>query len=100
MIEIDGERVGLVASEERADVVFLAEIQIDPAHQNRGIGSRVLTDVLAKARAVGKPAELQVLKGSPAREWYSRYGFEVVGETDTHLSMRSSSSNRRGDRDA
>jgi len=41
IIEVDGNRVGMIQLFEDADAVEVGEIQIDPRHQNKGTGGRV-----------------------------------------------------------
>ena len=68
--------------EVRLDRVFLL-----PECQNRGIGTRLVRDVLAEARAAGLPVRLRVFRVNPARRLYERLGFVATGETDTHALM-------------
>lgn len=71
----------------------VAEIQIDPRHQNRGIGTSVLLDVIAEASARGRDVRLSVgLENERAVRLYERLGFVSVGETETHRHMRCAAS--------
>lgn len=89
IIEVDGERVGMVQVLEQSDAVEVAEIQIDPDHQGRGIGTSVLLDVISEARARGCDVRLSVgLKNQKAIRLYERLGFVPVGESETHRHMR------------
>ena len=67
------------------DHLRLAEIQIDPAFQNMGIGTALLLDLLGRAKALQKPVRLSVLRGSRAGTLYQRLGLRCYGETETHL---------------
>ncbi len=72
--------------------VFLSSILLVPAFQNRGIGTRLITELVATSQ---KPVRLQVLQVNPARRLYEKLGFVVYGRTDTHIEMiRKPSSNR------
>jgi ribosomal protein S18 acetylase RimI-like enzyme len=84
-----GERlVGFFEAHENAEAVVLSKIELDPAFQGRGIGTSVIADVLAEARARGKPVRLQVFKINPrARSLYRRLGFVENGETNRHVQM-------------
>jgi ribosomal protein S18 acetylase RimI-like enzyme len=89
IIEVDGDRVGMVQRFEDADGVELREIQIDPTHQGRGIGTWVLRDVISGAGARGRDVRLTVgLKNREAIRLYERLGFRSVGESETHRHMR------------
>ena len=84
----DGVAVGVISVERREDCIFLSTIGITPAYQGRGLGTRLIQDLLDEGRAREMPVELQVLKVNPARGLYERLGFEVVGESETHWQMR------------
>lgn len=89
LIEVDGERVGMVQLLVESDAVEVAEIQIDPSHQGRGIGTNVLLDVIADARARGREVRLSVgLKNQKAIRLYERLGFVAVEQSETHCHMR------------
>ncbi len=74
--------------QERTEEVFIAEIEILPRFQGRGIGSQVIGEVLDRSSREGMPVALQVLKVNiRARNLYQRLGFGVTGENDTHYIM-------------
>jgi ribosomal protein S18 acetylase RimI-like enzyme len=89
VVLVDGERVGLVAVEERSTELFLANIEIVPAWRGKGLGTAILRSVIARGRERGLPVTLQVLRvNCRATALYEREGFEYVGETPTHYLMR------------
>ena len=65
----------------------LVDIALLHDHQNRGLGSKVVRDLLAEAAKVGKPVRLHVLTGSPAVRFYERLGFCVIGGDEVYLEM-------------
>lgn len=78
--------VGLIAWADRGDHVWLDEIQVVREWRGRGLGSILMRDLLGQAHTLGKSLRLQVLHANTrARALYHRLGFEVVGETATHL---------------
>ncbi|QYM77920.1 GNAT family N-acetyltransferase [Horticoccus luteus] len=79
--------VGLLELVHRPHEIFLANIQIAPAHQSRGLGAAVVRTVQDEAAACGLPLCLQVLKVNPARRFYERLGFTVTSETLSHWFM-------------
>lgn len=87
VIELDGVPVGAIAVHDAADHVFLAELQILPEFQNRGIGTRMLCAEIERATALGFPIRLRVLLQNRALALYQRHGFTVTGRTDTHYLM-------------
>lgn len=87
-IVVDGERVGFLDWSMERDHVFIGNIELVPAHQGRGIGSRVVRDVVAQAAERGLPTRLQVLRvNNRARQLYARLGFVTTGTTETHVLM-------------
>jgi len=52
--------VGMVQMFDQTGAVEIAELQIQPSHQNRGIGGRVLTDIVDQAHKRGKTVTLSV----------------------------------------
>lgn len=85
--ELGGVPIGVVATQWRPDHLFVAEIQIDPAHQGRGVGTMIMGELIAEATSRRIPVRLQVLRRSRARRWYQRLGFAQTGESSTHLAL-------------
>lgn len=85
-VEKDGQRVGAICVLRAIDHVWLGEIQIAPAHQNQGVGTRLLRELIGEARALGVPLRLRVLIANRAKALYEQLGFVVVGRhEDTHF---------------
>lgn len=84
VIRVEGQDAGYLLYETRGDHVYLANVALLPEFQRRGVGAEVVRHVVAQANALGLPVRLQVLRSNPARNFYERLGFELVGETDTH----------------
>ncbi len=82
IIEVDGAPAGRFRVVRFPDRIFLGGIQIHPAYQNRGIGTRLITELIEESRSTGKPVQLDVDRTNVrARKLYERLGFERVGET-------------------
>ena len=82
-----GVDVGRLRVVRTAGLVELAGLQVLPAHQGRGLGSRVIHDLMAEAASSGRGFGLSVEKDNPrARALYERLGLVVVGEDrDDHV---------------
>ncbi len=87
VVERAGVPVGAVGVKEQADGFFLAELQLLPELQGRGLGTEILRGLLQRAAAVHKPVALRVLLRNRARSLYERHGFVTTGQTDTHYLM-------------
>jgi ribosomal protein S18 acetylase RimI-like enzyme len=88
IIEVEGARVGMIQLFDQPDAVEVGEIQIQPSHQNQGIGSRVLKDTIARFHEQRKKVLLSVaLKNERAYRLYQRLGFQKIAHNDTHNLM-------------
>lgn len=87
VVELAGEAVGCLAVEWLPDQVKLNRVFLLPGVQGRGIGTQLVRQVLAQARASHLPVRLRVFKVNPAQRLWQRLGFIVVGETETHWLM-------------
>lgn len=96
VVELNGTPIGALATSQRHDHLFIDDIEIDPDHQGRGIGTQVLQRVLAGAESSGTAVRLQVLRNNPARRLYERLGFTVDDSTDTHYLMQRPPAGRGG----
>jgi ribosomal protein S18 acetylase RimI-like enzyme len=89
IILVDGLNAGLLNVEREPVEIFLANLQIHPEFQNRGLGSAVLHELLESASALQLPVRLQVLRVNlGAARLYARFGFTTFHETATHRLMR------------
>jgi GNAT superfamily N-acetyltransferase len=88
IIMLDSQDIGLLSVQQDGTEVFIRSILILPEHQNKGIGSLIILQIIEQAEQQGYPVTLQVLKVNPARQLYEKLGFIIEGETDTHFKMR------------
>jgi GNAT superfamily N-acetyltransferase len=81
LAEEDGRLLGFLGIEHSTNLgaPVLEKLYVEPAEQNRGVGSMLLD----KAKEL-RPDELYlwVFQKNPARELYERHGFELVKLTD------------------
>jgi ribosomal protein S18 acetylase RimI-like enzyme len=96
IITANGADIGMLSVEYRPDEVYLARIEILPARQGQGIGTRIINAILTEARRRGQDLVLDVLVvNERARALYQRLGLTEVtrhGEDDIRITMRSGSS--------
>ena len=85
IIQVNGEDIGVLQVEERAEDVLLGNILIHPSFQGQGLGSLIITDVVNAAAPL--PVSLSVLRPNPARQLYERLGFQVTSEEPERLHM-------------
>ena len=88
IVVVDGEDVGVISVTRGDAEVFLELIEIDPRHQGRGIGTRIIRDLVAETHGRGLPLRLHVLRANPAaRRLYERLGFTVAEERSERYVM-------------
>jgi ribosomal protein S18 acetylase RimI-like enzyme len=89
IIQAEGRDIGVLIVEDEDDEIYLAEIQILPQWQGRGIGSSIVRSLMKEAAASGKPLTLRVLHvNERARTLYERLGFRPFKEIETHTYLR------------
>jgi ribosomal protein S18 acetylase RimI-like enzyme len=88
LLELSGQTVGCLCFKESATEVRLVRLFITPPYQNRGLGTQVMREIMLLGDRQSLPIQLRVLRVNPARRLYERLGFSVVGEDDTHYTMR------------
>lgn len=88
IVLVDGFKAGLLKSYCDETGWVIVQVQISPEYQGRGIGSKIVGSVLEQAANDEHIVTLSVLKGNPAKELYSRLGFEVVSTSETEYTMR------------
>ncbi|HEY2577803.1 MAG TPA: GNAT family N-acetyltransferase [Streptosporangiaceae bacterium] len=61
------------------------DIALLPEHRGKGIGTQLLTGLLAEAGAAAKPVQIYVERFNPARHLYDRLGFRQIGDQGVYL---------------
>jgi GNAT superfamily N-acetyltransferase len=87
VLEHAGQPIGAVGLRETSEGWFLAELQVLPEHQGRGLGTAALSAVLERAGQAQQRITLRVLLQNRARSLYERHGFVTTGQTETHYLM-------------
>jgi len=79
-----GQDIGLFKVVYSPTEVYLDQIQLLPAWQKKGIGTKLITMLQHECAAVNLPITLRVLRLNPALALYERLGFKIT-RSDTHL---------------
>ena len=87
IILADDEPVGRLYVDRRDDEIRIVDIALLPDYRGAGIGTRLLKDLLAEARAAGKPVGIHVERYNPALRLYERLGFERTGDNGVYYLM-------------
>ncbi len=93
IITAGGTDVGMIDVVRRPGEIFLGRIEILPAYQGRGIGTRLIGALIGEAHRLGQDLVLEVFAvNRRARALYRRLGLRetaVHGEGNRKISMRS-----------
>jgi ribosomal protein S18 acetylase RimI-like enzyme len=87
IVRVDEEEIGWMQVAESDGEFFLKQFFIAPRFQRRGIGTRLLQDLIVRAAQTRKAVTLGVVKGNPARSLYERHGFHVTSEDQFKVYM-------------
>jgi ribosomal protein S18 acetylase RimI-like enzyme len=83
----DGERVGRLYVDRRADEIAVLDIALLLAWRDRGIGGILLAEIAAEATSAGKPVRIYVEHFNRALTLYQRLGFRKIGDTGVYYHM-------------
>jgi ribosomal protein S18 acetylase RimI-like enzyme len=87
VIEVDGERAGRLYIQRAEDAIYVVDIALLPAHRGRGIGRRMMDEIVGEGRAQGKKVSIYVEYYNPARRLYDRLGFRALDTNGVYLRM-------------
>jgi GNAT superfamily N-acetyltransferase len=83
---VSGDEVlGLLYVDRAAQAWPVIHIALLPQHRGKGLGTRLLTEVLSEAAAAGKPVRLQVGRFNQAQRPYGRLGFRQISDDGVYL---------------
>jgi GNAT superfamily N-acetyltransferase len=78
VVERDGEAIGRIYLDRRADELRLIDIALIPEVRNQGLGEALLLDLLDEGRASALPVSIHVERFNPAMRLYLRLGFKPI----------------------
>ena len=85
--------IGMLDVDYRSGEIYLSRIEIHPGHQGHGVGTRIISALLAEAERRGQDLVLDVLTvNRRARALYQRLGLTEVarhGDRGSKVTMRS-----------
>jgi len=87
LITASGIQVGALKFRELDSKIEVMQIQIHPESQGKGLGKKVMEQVIEQSKNKQKIIELTVLKANPAKSLYQRLGFSITGEDEHEFHM-------------
>ncbi len=85
VILLHAEAVGRLYVARWTGEIRIVDIALLPAFCNRGIGTTLLRQLQAEARAAGKPLRIHVERFNPALRLYERLGFRQIEDKGVYL---------------
>lgn len=78
VILVNGVPAGRLYVHRREREIRLMDITLLPEHRGSGLGSSLLSDLMAESEAAGKPLTIHVEIYNPAMRLYTRLGFTTL----------------------
>jgi len=88
VLEAQGTIRAALAVDWDADPVELLAVDVAENQRGRGLGTRIVADVIRRARSSDRDVSLRVLRTNPARRLFARMGFVREAEDDLAFHMR------------
>ena len=88
IIRAENQDIGMFKVERNSQGYEIIQIQLLPAYQSLGIGSKLIKSLQTEASSQEVSLFLSVLKVNPARHLYQKLGFEIVKEKEKSYTMR------------
>jgi ribosomal protein S18 acetylase RimI-like enzyme len=79
--------IGRLYVDRREKEIRILDISLVPGVRGRGIGTKILKDLMAEANKKKLPLNLHVLRINPALRLYERLGFNKTAENDFYFLM-------------
>ena len=80
-------RAGRLYVDRGGKEIRIIDISLLPEFRGKGLGTRILNELIAEADAAGLPLRLSVKYDNPARHLYQRLGFINTGNAEVYYFM-------------
>jgi ribosomal protein S18 acetylase RimI-like enzyme len=87
IILLQDEPIGRLYIDRRQDEIRLIDIALLAEHRNKGIGSTLLTGILAEGQQANLPVRIHVERFNPALRLYNRLGFQKIDDQGVYYLM-------------
>jgi GNAT superfamily N-acetyltransferase len=87
VLEQGGAPVGRLYVDRQADTLLVVDVSLLPEWRGGGVGTALMQEVIAEARAAGKTVRITVEKYNPAQRLYRRLDFREVADEGIHWIM-------------
>ncbi len=87
VISQDHNDVGRLYIERQENEIRIIDIALLPKYRGRGIGSKIMKDILREADDKKLPVTIHVERNNPALSLYARLGFEIIEDKGVYYFM-------------
>lgn len=87
VIEVDGQPAGRLYLQRGDDAHRIIDIALLPIHRRKGIGGKLMQEILDDASAAKLPVRIHVEHNNPAMHLYQRLGFAKIDDTGVYYLM-------------
>jgi ribosomal protein S18 acetylase RimI-like enzyme len=88
IILLNDKKIGLLKILEHQNSIEIIQIQIEPIHQGKGFGQKIIKSIIEKLSGEKLSVVLSVLKENKAKKLYDRIGFKVITENNESFIMK------------
>ncbi len=88
IIQCNNEDIGRLTVTYSNDRVILDDIHIVKPFQGKGIGGKLIRQIIREAKKRQQPVELILLKTNPVKQLYERIGFHIYKQDVNRYYMR------------
>ncbi len=85
IINLDGQPIGRLYIERQVDKIKILDITVLPEYRNRGVGTKLITEITQAGEQAEKPVQIYIENYNPSANLFSRLGFHPVAEEGINL---------------
>ncbi|HEU5063741.1 MAG TPA: GNAT family N-acetyltransferase [Solirubrobacterales bacterium] len=85
VVLVDGEPAGRLIVARWPEELRVVDVALLPEHRGRGIGGKLIRDLVEEAEERGVKTSIHVERFNPAQRLYARLGFRAVSEAGVYL---------------
>lgn len=85
VIKLKNESIGRLYIAELADEIRIVDITVLPEFQKRGIGTKLVGDILKTGAETQKPVQIYIENFNPSAKFFAKFGFAPISEHGIHV---------------
>jgi len=85
IINLEGQPIGRLYVERQEDKIKILDITVLPEYRNRGVGTKLIAEILQAGEQAEKPVQIYIESYNPSANLFSRLGFQPIAEEGINL---------------